>query len=164
MSSVLNQTMPRLNGEQEDLSQYLGKVVVIVNTASKCGLTPQYEGLQALYENYQEQGLVILGFPCNQFGAQEKGGSDEISSFCEINYGVSFPMFEKVEVNGKNAAPLFKDLKEQAKGFLGSRIIKWNFTKFLINRQGEVVGRFAPTDKPEKMEKKIKTLLNEKGD
>lgn len=157
--TVLNQTMPRLNGENEDLSQYLGKVVVVVNTASKCGLTPQYEGLQALYEQYKDQGLVILGFPCNQFGSQEKGDSDEISSFCEINYGVSFPMFEKVEVNGENATPLFKNLKEQAKGFLGSRAIKWNFTKFLINRQGEVVGRFAPTDKPEKMEKQIKALL-----
>lgn len=159
MMTVLNKTMPRLNGENEDLSQYLGKVVVIVNTASKCGLTPQYEGLQALYEQYKDQGLVILGFPCNQFGSQEKGGSDEISSFCEINYGVSFPMFEKIEVNGENAAPLFKELKDQAKGFLGSRAIKWNFTKFLINRQGEVVGRFAPTDKPEKMEKQIKALL-----
>lgn len=157
--TVLNKTMPRLNGEDEDLSQYLGKVVVVVNTASKCGLTPQYEGLQALYEQYKDQGLVILGFPCNQFGSQEKGDSDEISSFCEINYGVSFPMFEKVDVNGENATPLFKDLKEQAKGFLGSRAIKWNFTKFLINRQGEVVGRFAPTDKPEKMEKQIKALL-----
>lgn len=157
--SVLNQTMPRLNGENEDLSQYLGKVVVIVNTASKCGLTPQYEGLQALYEKYKDQGLVILGFPCNQFGSQEQGSADEISSFCEVNYGVSFPMFEKIEVNGENAAPLFKDLKEQAKGFLGSRAIKWNFTKFLINRQGDVVGRFAPTDKPEKMEKQIKALL-----
>ncbi len=157
--SVLQYTMPLLNGQPQDLSEFLGSVVLIVNTASECGFTYQYEGLEALYKNYQNQGLVILGFPCNQFGQQEKGGSSEIGAFCQKNYGVTFPMFEKIEVNGAAAAPLYNDLKAQAPGILGTKGIKWNFTKFLINRRGEVVGRYAPTTKPEKLKADIEKLL-----
>lgn len=157
--SVLQYTMPLLNGQPQDLSEFLGSVVLIVNTASECGFTYQYEGLEALYKNYQNQGLVILGFPCNQFGQQEKGGSSEIGAFCQKNYGVTFPMFEKIEVNGAGAAPLYNDLKTQAPGILGTKGIKWNFTKFLINRRGEVVGRYAPTTKPEKLKADIEKLL-----
>lgn len=157
--SVLQYTMPLLNGQPQDLSEFLGSVVLIVNTASECGFTYQYEGLEALYKNYQNQGLVILGFPCNQFGQQEKGGSSEIGAFCQKNYGVTFPMFEKIEVNGAGAAPLYNDLKTQAPGILGTKGIKWNFTKFLVNRRGEVVGRYAPTTKPEKLKADIEKLL-----
>ncbi|MCA6062946.1 glutathione peroxidase [Thalassolituus marinus] len=157
--SVLQYTMPLLNGQPQDLSEFLGSVVLIVNTASECGFTYQYEGLEELYKNYQNQGLVILGFPCNQFGQQEKGGSSEIGAFCQKNYGVTFPMFEKIEVNGAGAAPLYNDLKTQAPGILGTKGIKWNFTKFLINRRGEVVGRYAPTTKPEKLKADIEKLL-----
>jgi glutathione peroxidase len=135
------------------------KTIVVVNTASKCGLTPQYEGLECLYQKYKNQGLIILGFPCNQFGNQERGNSEDIQEFCEVNYGVSFPIFEKVEVNGKKAHPIFNYLKSQLKGgILGSRI-KWNFTKFVIDKEGRPVKRFAPTTKPEKMESYIKQLL-----
>lgn len=157
--SVLQYTMPLLNGQPQDLSEFLGSVVLIVNTASECGFTYQYEGLEELYKNYQNQGLVILGFPCNQFGQQEKGGSSEIGAFCQKNYGVTFPMFEKIEVNGAGAAPLYNDLKTQAPGILGTKGIKWNFTKFLVNRRGEVVGRYAPTTKPEKLKADIEKLL-----
>lgn len=147
-----------ISGETIKMEEYKGKVVVIVNTASKCGFTPQLEGLENLYEKYKDQGLVILGFPCNQFGNQDPGSNAEISEFCLINYGVSFQMFEKIEVNGANAHPLYKFLKEEAKGTMGNEI-KWNFTKFLIDREGNVVSRFASMTTPEKMEKNIKELL-----
>ncbi len=148
----------KLNGEKIKLDAFKGKTMVVVNTASKCGLTPQYEGLESMYEKYKDQGLVILGFPCNQFGKQEKGNSDEIQEFCQVNYGVSFPMFEKIEVNGSNAHPIYKYLKSELGGFLGSKI-KWNFTKFVIDKNGQPVKRFAPTTAPEKMESYIEEIL-----
>ena len=147
-----------LRGETIPMSRYAGKVVLVVNTASKCGFTPQYEGLEALYRRHEADGLVILGFPCNQFGQQEPGDADEIEGQCLVNYGVSFPMFEKIDVNGKNASDLFKFLKKEKKSALGSSI-KWNFTKFLIDREGNVVKRFAPTDTPESIEQDIVALL-----
>jgi glutathione peroxidase len=156
--SLLNKEMPLLSGEMQNLSQYEGQAVLIVNTASKCGFTGQYEGLEALYAEYKEQGLVVLGFPCNQFGEQEKGADSEIASFCQKNYGVSFPMFSKVEVNGDNAAPLYQELKAQAPGIMGTKKIKWNFTKFLVNKQGQVT-RYAPTTKPEALKSDIETAL-----
>lgn len=159
MTSVYDFSATSLTGKDVDLSKYQGKVVLIVNTASKCGLTPQYKGLQALYEKYRDKGLEILGFPCNQFGKQEPGGEKEISEFCEINYGVSFPMFSKVDVNGDGTHPLYRHLKEEAPGLLGSKAIKWNFTKFLVNREGQVVKRYAPTDAPDSLEKDIEKLL-----
>lgn len=159
--SILNHNATRLNGQQEELSQYQGQVVLIVNTASKCGFTPQYEGLENVFKQYKEQGLAILGFPCNQFGKQEQGGGEQITEFCQINYGVSFPMFDKIEVNGDNAHPLYQDLKKAAPGLMGSKAIKWNFTKFLVNRKGEVVKRYAPTTKPEDMVADIEKLLAE---
>jgi len=148
----------QLNGTSADLHDYKDKTIVVVNTASKCGLTPQYEGLEALYKKYKDQGLVVLGFPCNQFGSQEKGNADEIQEFCQVNYGVSFPIFEKIEVNGKNAHPIFKYLKSELGGLFGSRI-KWNFTKFVIDKNGTPVKRFAPTTAPEKMESFIQNIL-----
>jgi len=157
--SVLNYQMPLLSGQMQNLSDYQGQVVLIVNTASKCGFTYQYEGLEALYEKYKDQGLVILGFPCNQFGEQEKGSDGEIASFCQKNYGVSFPMFSKIDVNGDGAAPLYQQLKKDAPGILGTKGIKWNFTKFLVNKQGEVVDRYAPTTKPEALERDIEAAL-----
>jgi len=147
-----------LQGKVKSMSDYKGKVVVIVNTASKCGFTPQYAGLEELNRKYSEKGLVILGFPCNQFGSQEPGSSTEISEGCLVNYGVSFQMFEKIEVNGSGAHPLYVFLRKQLSGFLGSRI-KWNFTKFVIDRDGKPVKRFAPTTKPEKMEEYLLKLL-----
>ncbi|SHI04995.1 glutathione peroxidase [Ferrimonas marina] len=146
-------------GEALSMSQYQGKVLLIVNTASKCGFTPQYEGLEQLYQSYQAQGLEVLGFPCNQFGNQEPGDAAQISEFCQLNFGVSFPLMAKVEVNGSGAHPLFEHLKRQAPGLLGSKGIKWNFTKFLVDRQGRVVKRFAPTDKPESLKAEIEALL-----
>jgi len=140
------------------MSDYKGQVLLIVNTASKCGFTPQYKGLQALYDKYREQGFTVLGFPCNQFMGQEPGGSDEISSFCEINFGVNFPLFDKIDVKGSNQHPLFKYLTSQQKGMLTSAV-KWNFTKFLVDREGNVVGRFAPTTEPEKIDAEIQALL-----
>ncbi|WP_447852749.1 glutathione peroxidase [Enterobacter mori] len=151
-------TATRLDGHLVSMADYAGKVVLVVNTASQCGFTPQYAGLEALYKKYAEQGLVVLGFPCNQFGKQEPGGADEISKTCHINYGVSFPMFEKVEVNGSAAQPLFRYLTNELPGVLGGRI-KWNFTKFLIGRNGEPLKRFAPMTKPEKMEAAILAAL-----
>lgn len=159
VSDIYGFSATTLRGEERSLADYRGQVLLIVNTASKCGLTPQYKGLQALYEQFRDRGLVILGFPCDQFGHQEPGSEAQISEFCEINYGVSFPMFGKIEVNGSNAHPLYQHLKEQAPGLLGSKGIKWNFTKFLVNRDGDVVKRYAPTDKPEKLAKDIETLL-----
>lgn len=149
----------RLDGAPENLATYRGKVVLVVNTASECGFTPQYAGLQELYARYKDKGLVILGFPCNQFGGQEPGDSEQIGAFCQKNYGVDFPIFAKVEVNGDGAHPLYQYLKSSAKGVLGTEAIKWNFTKFLINREGQVVDRYAPTTKPEELVKDIEALL-----
>lgn len=148
----------KMNGQEVSMSDYKGKVVLVVNTASKCGLTPQFEGLEALYKEYKDQGLEILGFPCNQFANQEKGSNEEIHEFCQLNYGVSFTMFEKIDVNGKNAHPLYKYLKNEAKGLL-SKEIKWNFTKFLIDSEGNIVKRYAPTVEPLKMKDDIENLL-----
>ncbi|MEH6659812.1 MULTISPECIES: glutathione peroxidase [Flavobacteriaceae] len=148
----------KLSGETISLEAYKGKTVVVVNTASKCGLTPQYEGLENLYKKYKDKGLVILGFPCNQFRNQETANSKEIKEFCDLNYGVSFPMFSKIDVNGNNAHPLYMYLKTELKGFLGNNI-KWNFTKFIIDKKGNPIKRFSPMTKPEKMESLIKQLL-----
>ena len=155
-----------LRGQEIALADYVGKVVVVVNTASKCGFTPQYDGLEALYQKYKDQGLVILGFPCNQFGKQEPGGVTEIEQTCRINYGVSFPMFAKVEVNGADAHPLFGLLTKALPGVFGvfGRRIKWNFTKFLIGRDGKPLRRFAPITKPEKMEASIRVALERTGE
>lgn len=152
-------SVDRLQGGTQTLADYAGKVLLIVNTASECGFTPQYAGLEALHQRYGEQGLAVLGFPCNQFGAQEPGSAEEIGAFCEKNYGVSFPMFAKIEVNGEHAHPLYRYLKEHARGVLGSEAIKWNFTKFLVDRDGEVVDRYAPTTTPEAIAGDIEKLL-----
>jgi len=157
--TVYGFSAPTLAGQDISLKDYAGKVILVVNTASKCGFTPQYKGLEQLYRDYKDQGLVILGFPCNQFGQQEPGGGAQISEFCELNYGVSFPMFDKVDVNGSNAHPLFNFLTQEKPGVLGSKKIKWNFTKFLINRRGEVVKRFAPLTTPAAIATDIKALL-----
>ena len=141
------------------LDIYKGKVLLIVNTATGCGFTPQYKGLERLYKLYKDYGLVILGFPCNQFGHQAPDTEEEIKEFCDLNYGVTFPQFAKIDVNGKDAAPLYKWLKEQKKGILGSKSIKWNFTKFLVDRSGKVVKRFSPSETPEEIEPAIKELL-----
>lgn len=161
--SIYDFQVRTLSGKETDLTPFKGKVLLIVNTASKCGLTPQYEGLQRLYEAYAGQGLEILGFPCNQFGAQEPGTSEEIGEFCKANYGVTFPMFEKIDVNGPGAHPLYKYLKEQAP-FQGEPAgsddeIKWNFTKFLVDREGRVVSRFEPGVTPEEIEPAVRELL-----
>ncbi|RTP19523.1 glutathione peroxidase [Enterobacter roggenkampii] len=148
----------RLDGQLISMADYAGKVILVVNTASQCGFTPQYAGLEALYKKYADQGLVVLGFPCNQFGKQEPGGADDISTTCYINYGVSFPMFEKVEVNGAAAHAIFRFLKDELPGVLGGRI-KWNFTKFLVGRDGKPLKRFAPMTTPEKMEGTIVAAL-----
>ncbi|NNP67271.1 glutathione peroxidase [Acinetobacter sp. Ac_5812] len=158
MSKIYDFQAELLEGEQKNLADYQGKVLLVVNTASQCGLTPQFEGLEKLYQDYQQQGLVILGFPCNQFANQDPSSNEEIGSFCQRNYGVSFPMFAKVDVNGPTAHPLYQYLTSAAKGLLGSSI-KWNFTKFLINQNGEVVKRYAPITKPEKIAKDIQKLL-----
>lgn len=159
MSSVYDFSAVALDGKPAPLADYRGKVLLIVNTASKCGFTPQYEGLEALWRKYKDRGLVILGFPCNQFGAQEPGNAEEIASFCSLTYDVSFPMMSKVEVNGPGADPLYAFLKHEKKGLLGSEGIKWNFTKFLIDKTGKVAGRYAPTDKPEALGSAIEALL-----
>lgn len=148
-----------LQGDTRSLADYAGKLMLIVNTASKCGFTPQFEGLEALYQRYQARGLVILGFPCNQFGEQEPGAAAEIADFCQKNYGVSFPMFAKIDVNSADTHPLYKLLKQSARGLLGSEGIKWNFTKFLVDRDGRIVERFAPTTTPEAIAKDIEALL-----
>src|SRR5690606_12634162 len=148
-----------MQGKEVALSEFKVKVLLIVNTASKCGFTPQFKGLESLYQQYKDKGLEILGFPCNQFGHQDPGSNDEISQFCELNYGVTFPMFQKVDVNGDSAHPLFKYLKTQAPGLLGTQAIKWNFTKFLVDKNGKVVDRYAPTDTPEKIAKDVARLL-----
>jgi glutathione peroxidase len=151
-----------LDGRDVPLSEYRGQVMVIVNTASKCGFTPQYAGLETLYRQYKDRGLVVIGFPCNQFGAQEPGGAEEIAQFCELNYGVSFPIFAKIEVNGAQAHPLYKYLKSEKSGLLGAiglDAIKWNFTKFLVDRNGKVVERFAPATSPGDLAPAIEKLL-----
>lgn len=158
LSSIYDFTAKLSHGEEVALSEYKGKVLLIVNTASKCGFTPQFEGLEKLYKKYQEQGLVILGFPCNQFMSQDPGTDEEILEFCQTNYGVTFPMFSKVEVNGPGAHPLFQFLRKQKKGLIGGSI-KWNFTKFLVDRAGNVVDRFASTTTPEQLEGAVKELL-----
>ncbi|NQX89258.1 MAG: glutathione peroxidase [Halioglobus sp.] len=157
--SVYDFTCKTPKGEERALADFQGKVLLVVNTASKCGFTPQFKGLEDLYATYKDQGLEILGFPCNQFGKQDPGSNDEIMEFCQLNYGVSFPMFGKIEVNGDGADPLFKHLKHAAPGLLGSEGIKWNFTKFLVNSEGKVVRRYAPKDKPSDIAKDIDALL-----
>ena len=149
-----------IEGKPAHLSTQRGKVVLIVNTASACGFTPQFEGLESLWETYRDRGLVIVGFPSNEFGAQDPGNNDEIASFCSLNYGVSFPMMGKVQVNGPQAHPLWKWLTSEAPGLLGSQAVKWNFTKFLVGRDGRVVKRYAPTDTPESMKKDIEAALS----
>lgn len=157
--SIYNYSMKDIRGNDIQLENYRGKVLLVVNTASKCGLTPQFKELEALYQQNADQGLEILGFPCNQFGQQEQGSDDQISEFCQLNYGVSFSMFSKIEVNGKDTSPLYRHLKGSAPGLFGSKRIKWNFTKFLIGRDGQVIKRFAPTTKPEKLISQVELAL-----
>ena len=152
-------TLQDIQGQPKSLRDYAGKTVLVVNTASQCGFTPQYKGLEALWQRYGERGLIVLGFPCNQFGKQEPDGEQEIAAFCERRFGVSFPLFAKVEVNGGDAHPLFIELKKRAPGLLGSKSIKWNFTKFLISDQGRAVRRFSSRTTPEAMATEIETLL-----
>jgi glutathione peroxidase len=147
-----------LQGQPVDLAQYQGKVVLVVNTASHCGFTPQYTGLEALYQKYRDQGLVILGFPCNQFGGQEPGGAEQIAQTCQINYGVTFPMFAKVEVNGPQTHPVFQWLKSKLPGWFGAKV-RWNFTKFLVGRDGQPIKRFAPVTRPERIESAVRRAL-----
>jgi glutathione peroxidase len=147
------------DGSPTDLSAYQGKVLLVVNVASKCGFTPQYEGLEALHRRYSGKGFEVLGFPCNQFGAQEPGDAEEIANFCSLTYDVTFPLLGKIDVNGPNAAPLYKHLKKEAPGVLGSEAIKWNFTKFLVDRSGKVVKRYAPQTKPQDIARDIEALL-----
>ena len=156
--SVFDFTVKDINGNDVSLSQYKGKFLLIVNVASKCGFTPQYKGLEELFEELKDN-VVVLGFPCNQFGAQEPGDAEEIKNFCSLTYDVKFPLFAKIDVNGANAAPLYQFLKQEKKGLLGTGMIKWNFTKFLVNREGQVVKRYAPNDRPEDIKKDLSKLL-----
>lgn len=156
--SVFDFTVKDINGQDVNLAQYKGKFLLIVNVASKCGFTPQYTGLEQLFEELKDN-VVVLGFPCNQFGAQEPGDAEEIKNFCSLTYDVKFPLFQKVDVNGANAAPLYQFLKSEKPGLLGTEAIKWNFTKFLVNREGHVVKRYAPTDKPEDIKKDLSKML-----
>ncbi len=158
MTTIYDFAAKTLAGKEQPLSDYRGQVLLVVNTASKCGFTPQYEGLEKLYETLHPKGLTVLGFPCNQFGAQEPGSESEIGEFCQVNYGVSFPMFAKIDVNGAGAHPLYRYLKHEKRGLLGGRI-NWNFTKFLVDRAGKVVARYAPTTKPENLEGAVEKLL-----
>ncbi len=159
MASVYDFEAQQINGSLTPLSDYRGKVLLIVNTASKCGFTPQFAGLEELHKKYSASGLQVLGFPCNQFGSQDPGSNGEIAEFCSLNYGVSFPMMEKIDVNGPNASPLYKWLVAEAPGILGTRAIKWNFTKFLVGKDGQVIERYAPTDKPQDLQKDIEKAL-----
>ncbi len=156
--SIYDFSVPTSSGDQQSLRDYQGKVVLIVNTASKCGFTPQYEGLQRLHDKYSERGLVVVAMPCNQFGAQEPGSNEAVQEFCQLNYGLSFPVMGKIEVNGSGQHPLYAHLTKQAKGLITDSI-KWNFTKFLVNRDGQVIERFAPVTKPEAISKNIEELL-----
>jgi len=160
MSKLYDIICQSITGEEQTLATYQDKVLLIVNTASQCGFTPQFQGLEALYQQYHPQGFEILGFPCNQFGSQDPGSNDDILHFCQTNYGVSFPMFAKIEVNGPNTHPLYEFLKNQAPGVMGSEAIKWNFTKFLVDQSGNVQDRFAPTTKPEDIAPAIQKLLS----
>jgi glutathione peroxidase len=161
MSTVYDFKAKGIDGKQIDLQQYQGKVLLIVNTASQCGFTPQYKGLEAVYQQFRDKGVEVLGFPCNQFGAQEPGTAEEIGAFCERNFGVTFPLFDKVEVNGDEAHPLFKHLKSEAPGLMGTEAIKWNFTKFLVRKDGTVYKRYAPQTEPKELMKDIEKLLAE---
>ncbi|WP_250658041.1 glutathione peroxidase [Alkalimarinus coralli] len=160
-NSIYDIPLKKINGEEVNLEQYKGKVLLIVNTASKCGFTPQFEGLEKLYNEYVDRGLVILGFPSNQFLHQDPGSNEEISEFCSLNYGVTFPMFAKIDVNGDATHPLYENLKKSAKGVMGSEKIKWNFTKFLVDKNGNVVKRFPPTTEPSKLVPTIEKLLDQ---
>ena len=159
MTTLYDFTVDDIAGQPVKLDRYKGKVLLVVNTASKCGFTPQYKGLEALYRKYKDQGLEVLGFPCNQFGAQEPGSEEQIATFCETNYDVTFPMFRKIDVNGDATAPVYKYLKNARPGLLGTEAIKWNFTKFLVDRTGNVVARYAPNDTPESIEREIAKVL-----
>ncbi len=159
MTTAYDFSAKTLDGANQSLDAYKGKAMLIVNTASKCGFTPQYTGLEKLFENYQDKGLVVLGFPCDQFGHQEPGDADEIRNFCSLNYDVKFPLYEKVEVNGEGAHPLWKWLKKENPGLLGLEAVIWNFTMFLVDKHGKVVKRYAPTDTPEKIEKDLASVL-----
>lgn len=159
MSSIYDINVEAIDGKELKLEQWKGQVILVVNVASKCGFTPQYKGLEELQQKYGSKGLVVMGFPCNQFGAQEPGTNAEIAEFCDISFKVTFPMFGKVDVNGQNTHPLYSHLKSSAKGLLGSEAIKWNFTKFLVDKTGKVVKRYAPTDSPASISKDIEALL-----
>ena len=159
MTTIYDFSAKTIDGADQQLDAYRGKTLLIVNVASKCGFTPQYTGLEALYEKFRDKGLVVLGFPCDQFGHQEPGDEAEIKNFCSLNYDVKFPLFAKIYVNGANAAPIYKYLKSEAKGVLGTESIKWNFTKFLVDKNGKVVKRYAPTDTPAGIEKEVAAAL-----
>lgn len=159
MSKLHEIPVKKADGSQADFADQAGKVLLIVNVASKCGFTPQYEGLEALQKRYADKGFSVLGFPCNQFGAQEPGDADEIANFCKLTYDVDFPIYAKIDVNGDDTAPLYKHLKDEAPGLLGSKKIKWNFTKFLVDKSGKVVKRYAPQTKPEDIARDIEALL-----
>lgn len=160
MSALLEVPVITIGGETRNLGSFLGKATLVVNVASKCGFTPQYAGLEALYERFKDRGFTILGFPCDQFGHQEPGDEHEIQTFCTLNYQVAFPLFAKLEVNGRNTHPLYRELKAAAPGILGSKRVKWNFTKFLVDGDGRVVRRYAPATKPEKLAAEIAALLD----
>ena len=159
MTSIADFTVATNKGDELDLKEKLGKVLLVVNTASKCGFTPQYDGLEKLFQDYKDKDFEVLAFPCNQFGAQEPGEAEEIEQFCKVNFGLTFPLMQKVEVNGDNASPLFDWMKKEAPGLMGSKSIKWNFTKFLIDREGNVVKRYGPADAPASIAKDIEKLL-----
>ena len=159
MNPIYDIDLQTIDGRAEKLSAFAGKAMLVVNVASRCGFTPQYEGLEALYRRFRERGLVVLGFPCDQFGHQEPGSEAQIQNFCTNEYDVTFPLFAKTEVNGEGAHPLYRVLKSEARGLLGTQAIKWNFTKFLIDKAGRVVRRYAPTDKPENLARDIEPLL-----
>lgn len=159
MTTIADFTVTTNRGEELDLATKQGKVLLVVNTASKCGFTPQYDGLEKVYQQFKDKDFEVLGFPCNQFGAQEPGNADEIAEFCKVNFGVTFPLMAKIDVNGPDASPLYDWMKSEAKGLMGSKAIKWNFTKFLIDREGNVVKRYGPQDTPERIAKDIEKLI-----
>ena len=159
MTTIADFTVTTNRGEELDLATKKGTVLLVVNTASKCGFTPQYDGLEKLYQDFKDKGFEVLGFPCNQFGAQEPGNADEIAEFCKVNFGVTFPLMQKIDVNGPDASPLFDWMKKEQKGLMGTTAIKWNFTKFLIDREGNVVKRYGSNDTPARIAKDIEKLL-----